>query len=224
MRFPNETTGKVKLMWTFESIIGMDELNTLLDLGFHLPKRCAPLEKATWMAALSTSLEKLSNLRRLYLYYDEVACCADELSSLCPLFNKLEKLNMLGCIFSRVPRWIGHLQNLRHLSLGVKQMVQEDFAIIGTGAPSLLGLDLWIAGIQIETIVIRGSMGFASVKYFEFNYDCISYMSFEAGAMPELQVLKLVFDATEWDKAAPGGLQHPPGLEKIVVERSCYFF
>jgi hypothetical protein len=66
-------------------------------------------------------------------------------------------------------------------------------------------------------------MGFASVKYFEFNYDCISYLSFEAGAMPKLRELKLVFDANEWDiKAVPGGLQHLPRLKKIEAQRSCY--
>jgi hypothetical protein len=209
-------------MCTLESIIGMGKLNNLLDLGFHLPKRWAPLAKATWMAALSTSLEKLSNLRRLVLYYDEVACCADELSSLSPSFNKLEKLDMRGCTFSRVPRWIGHLRNLCVLTIGVKQMVQEDFSIIGIAVPSLLSLTLRIVGALTERITIRGSMGFASLKYFEFDCDCISYLSFEAGAVPELRKLKLVFDANEWDKAAPGGLQHLPRLKKIEAERSCY--
>jgi Leucine-rich repeat (LRR) protein len=220
---PQDTASNVNLVCTLENIIGVDELNThLLDLGFHLPKRCAPLAKATWMAALSTSLEKLSNLRRLVLYYDEVVGCVDQLSSLSPSFYKLEHLHMAGCTFSRVPRWIGHLRNLRELTLGVKQMVQEDFAIIGTGSPSLLRLFLRIAGILAERIVIRGSMGFASVKYFEFNYDCISHLSFEASAISELRELKLVFDANEWDKAAPGGLQHLPRLKKIVAQRSYY--
>jgi hypothetical protein len=152
-----------------ESIIGMGQLTALSELGFIFPKGCASLEKVACMEALSTSLEKLINLRKLQMSYDEVAWRVDVLSSLSPPFYNLEELNMNGCTFSRVPRWLGHLHNLRNLSLGVKQMVQEDFAIIGRGAPSLLSLTIRIAGILTEMILIRGSMGFASVKYFEFR-------------------------------------------------------
>jgi hypothetical protein len=195
---------------TLGSVIGIGQLTALSALVLTFPNGCAPLEKAACMESLSTSLEKLGNLRKLHTSSDKVAWRVDVLSSLSPTFHKLEVLDMGGCTFSRVPRWIGHLQNLRYLSLGVKQMVEEDFAIIGTGAPSLLILILRIAGLLTERIVIRDSMGFTVVRYFEFKCDSISHLSFEAGAMPELKKLKVLFDANEWDKAAPGGLQHLP--------------
>jgi hypothetical protein len=31
-----------------------------------------------------------------------------------------------------------------------------------------------------------------------------------------------VFDANEWDKATPGGLQHLPSLKEMEAQRSCY--
>ena len=185
MRLPDGNIGKLNLLHTLhtlylqtnplESVIGMGQLTCLSDLRFTFPKGCAPLEKVACMEALSTSLEKLSNLRKLHMSisYGAVAWPADSLCSVSPTFHNLEELHMSECTFSRLPRWIDRLQSLRMLSLGVKQMAQEDFAIIGTGAPSLLILTLRIAVILTERVAIRGSMGFASVKYFQFNYDCI---------------------------------------------------
>jgi hypothetical protein len=117
---------------------------------------------------------------------------------------------MVGCRFSRVPKWIGHLQKLRTLHLGAKQIFQEDVAIIERGSSSLIQLGLQITSIPTERIVIGGSTGFPLVKLFDFDCDGISHLTFEEGAMPELRELSLAFDADKWDKAAPGGLQHLP--------------
>ncbi|CAO2205508.1 unnamed protein product [Urochloa humidicola] len=208
---------------SLESLISLDKLTAMSDLRLSFPKECEQVPKATWMDALSTCLEKLGNLRQLYLHYGEVAWRADKLSSLSPPFHNLEQLVIGGCTFPRVPRWIGHLKNLRVLWLGVKQLLQGDVAIIGGGAPSLVTLGLRIAGILTERIVIGGSTGFQIVKYFEFNCDGVSHLTFETGAMPELRKLELVFDVEEWDKEAPNGLCHLPCLEKIVAQKACYY-
>jgi hypothetical protein len=50
----------------------------------------------------------------------------------------------------------------------------------------------------------------------------MSFLAFEAGAMPALRELELVFDADEWDKAAPAGLEHLPSLKKIKAQMACY--
>ncbi|CAL5009429.1 unnamed protein product [Urochloa decumbens] len=214
-------------MDSLESIIGLGELTTLSDLGLYFNNVCEPLSKATWMAALSSSLEKLGNLKQLNVWHgdpESFALCADPLSSLSSSFYNLELLNIRGFIFSKVPKWIGHLQNLCVLSLGVKHIFQEDVAIIGTRLPSLRTLSLRITGVLTESIVIGGSTGFLVVKWFQFDCDRISYLTFEQGAMPELQVLKLVFDGEEWDKAAPGGLQYLGSLEKIEARRAYYSY
>jgi Leucine-rich repeat (LRR) protein len=230
-------TGKMKSLCTFhgfvaphdssESIVALGELTALSDLQFYLTERWALLEKKTeCVAALSNSLEKLCNLKRLVMSMYEapegIAWCADELSSLSPAFRKLEHLRMSGCRFSRVPKWIGHLQKLRVLDLGAKQIFQEDVAIIGRGSSSLIWLSLQITSIPTERIVIGGSTGFPLVKVFDFDCDGISYLTFEEGAMPELRELRLAIDTDKWDKAAPGGLQHLPSLEKIQACWSTY--
>ncbi|KAF8712598.1 hypothetical protein HU200_028352 [Digitaria exilis] len=49
--------------------------------------------------------------------------------------------------------------------------------------------------------------------------DGMSYVTFEAGAMPSLWMLSLGIDPDEWDKdtAIPDGLQHLSGLKEICV-------
>ncbi|TVU34571.1 hypothetical protein EJB05_16407, partial [Eragrostis curvula] len=115
---------------SFERIIGLGEFNALSELNLYFPKGWASLPKATWMAALSISLEKLCNLKQLNIkpndMHKPIALCADALSSLSPPFLNLERLYVqYGCTFSKVPRWIGRLHNLHELSLGAKQKAAD---------------------------------------------------------------------------------------------------
>ncbi|KAJ1266813.1 hypothetical protein BS78_07G007300 [Paspalum vaginatum] len=208
-------------MDSLENIIGLGELTALSDLEFWLPKRCAPLVEAAWMAALAASLEKLHNLRQLVTRRSfDIGYCADALSSLSPPFRNLEQLDLRDWTFSRVPKWIGHLHNLCELQISVKQILQEDVVIMGTQLPRLLILGLQILGIPKERIVVGGSTAFPGVKRFSFDCGMVSYLTFEAGAMPELRVLDLAVYVDEWDRAAPGGLQHLPRLVQIGATRA----
>ena len=112
--------GFILPMDSLEGIIGLGELTALSDLKFYFPNRCTGLSKAAWMTALSTSLDKLGNLKQLRVdSFEHVALQADALSSLSPPFRNLELLDLqYGCTFSRVPRWMGHLHNLRELFIG----------------------------------------------------------------------------------------------------------
>jgi len=182
------------------------------------------LSKAAWMTALSTSLDKLGNLKQLRVPVGQepVALRADALSSLSPPFRNLELLDLkYGCTFSQVPRWIGHLHSLRELYIGAKRVLEEDVALIGTRLPSLIRLSLRIPGVPTERIVIGGSTGFPVLQRFGFDCDGMSFLAFEAGAMPALRELELVLDADQWDKAAPAGLHHLLSLEKITTWREC---
>ncbi|CAO2200291.1 unnamed protein product [Urochloa humidicola] len=179
------------------------------------------------MTTLITSLDNLGNLKQLTLWGSieiRVALCGDALLSLSAPFHNLETLELQhGCTFSRVPWWIGHLCNLRDLSLGVKQVLQEDVAIIGTRLPSLINLRLRIPIIPSESIMIQGSTGFRALKGFQLDCDGMSFLRFEAGAIPELRKLCVILDTVEWDEAAPGGLQYLPSLEEItIIWMSCY--
>ncbi|RLN04024.1 hypothetical protein C2845_PM13G00470 [Panicum miliaceum] len=229
--------GKVKLLRTLrwfilpmdslEGIIGLGELTSLSDLELSFPNVSTELLKAAWMTALSDSLGKLGNLKQLRVsppnLLKAVALRADALSSLSPPFRNLELLILHhGCTFSRVPRWIGHLHSLRELWLGAKHVLEEDVTIIGTKLPSLIHLSLRIPGVLRERIIIGGSTGSPVLRGFLFDCDGMSSLSFEAGAMPALRELRLILDANEWDKAAPGGLHHLPSLEKITTRRALY--
>jgi len=215
-------------MDSLEGIIGLGELTALSDLEFCFPSGCTGLSKAAWMTALSTCLDKLGNLKQLRVsrfdvFKQEVALRADALSSLSPPFRNLELLDLgYVCTFPRVPRWIGHLHSLRELYIGAKRVLEEDVALIGTRLPSLICLSLRIPGVPTERIVIGGSTGFPVLQGFGFDCDGMSFLAFEAGAMPALRELELVLDAHEWDKAAPAGLHHLLSLEKITTMRACY--
>ncbi|CAD6260976.1 unnamed protein product [Miscanthus lutarioriparius] len=115
-----------------------------------------------------------------------------------------------------VPRWIGGLQKLSWLSLGVMQMPQDDIDIIGA-VPCLMSLELWIPGMSTGRMVIGGTTGFNALHYFHFNCDVASYLTFEDGAMPTLRELLLILDSHKWDKATPHGLQYLASLKKITV-------
>ncbi|KAL6857109.1 hypothetical protein ACP4OV_018491 [Aristida adscensionis] len=222
-----EGIGKVKLLHTLkefcvltsssESIEGLGELTNLEELRIHnsvgLPRT------PRWIAALNSSLGKLSNLKILYVKYSiDGHFCADALSSCAyPPFSKLGELNLSGLTFSRVPRWLGDLCSLRLLLLGVKKILQEDVDMIGTRLPSLVRLGLRIPAFQTDRVVIAGSTGFRVLKFFSLDCDGMSWLTFEAGAMPKLGEIQLELDPGKWDVAVPAGLEHLCSLQKIEL-------
>nr|CAB3481819.1 unnamed protein product [Digitaria exilis] len=162
-----DSIGEVKSLRTLSGFtVPMDSLESL-HLCFTRAMQRA--EEATWMTALSTSLDKLCGLKKLRMdpsdIFQSVALCADDaLGSLSPAFRNLEVLDVgYGCTLSRVPRWIGCLRGLCELQLGAKQLLQEDVAIMGTRLPSLVYLSLRIPGIPTGRITVGGSTGFPSL-------------------------------------------------------------
>lgn len=174
----------------------------------------------TWIAALHSSLVKLRNLKCLYVSSFLVSYCADPLSSFAPPFRNLKLLHLSGCTFSKVPRWIGDLHNLHSLRIGVKEVPKfscQDVGIIGK-LPCLIHLQLRISCVLTERLLIGGSTGFSVLKNFLLECDGVSYLTFEAGAMPQLQALWLGLDSNEWDKATPVGMEHLSSLKKITIQ------
>ncbi|XP_062195693.1 disease resistance protein RGA5-like [Phragmites australis] len=202
---------------TPENIKGISELTNLAELNLNCKREesgCVPT--ATWMAALSSSLEKLSNLKCLLLWSSRNAFCADAMSSFSPPFRNIEKLYLRALTLPRVPRWISDLRSLRALDLGVKEITCEDVVgIIGT-LPVLARLHLRIPGVPAERIVI-GSTVFTVLKWFGFDCDGASCITFEAGAMPNLRNFLLRINPREWDNATPVGLEHLSSLKEIYV-------
>jgi len=83
--------------------------------------------------------------------------------------------------------------------------------------PSLVRLHLHIHGVPKDKIIIRGR-GFPVLKHFTVGCFRISYLAFEAGAMPKLERLELCFNAHRWDRygGVPAGIEYLSGLKEIV--------
>ncbi|CAL5009180.1 unnamed protein product [Urochloa decumbens] len=178
--------------------------------------------EAIWMPALSCSLEKLGNLKRLRMVSISKTCDGDALSLVSSPSHKLEFLE-LGLNFSRVPRWMGDLHNLRSLRLGLvlKETAtcscwEEEIGIIGR-LPSLVKLWLRMPIALAKRILICRSTGFMVLEQFFLECDGISYLTFEAGAMPTLWKIRLSFDPDGWDKVIPAGLHNLSRLKEIHV-------
>nr|CAB3462715.1 unnamed protein product [Digitaria exilis] len=127
---------------------------------------------------------------------------------------------MFDPLFSRIPKWIVQLHSLNDLRLTIEVVEDADVGLLEL-LPSLMYLHLHIEGAPKDRILIREGSGlFPVLKRFIFACRMISYLSFEAGAMPMLETLDLYFNAHGWDKhgAAPAGIEHLSGLKEIYVD------
>jgi hypothetical protein len=205
-------------MSSLESTKGISKLTNLEQLRLDCEKDetgCVP----TWMATLSSSLEKLSNLQHLSLGSLRSSFCADAMMSLfSPPSEKIEKLDLEALTFSRVPGWISALPSLCSLSLRVKEMPSADMVGIIGKLEFLTYLLLEIPGILNERILVPGIPGlFKLLECLHFICDGPSCLTFEEGAMPKLRKLQLVVNPRKWDKATPVGLEHLSSLNEIQV-------
>ncbi|WVZ94482.1 hypothetical protein U9M48_040369 [Paspalum notatum var. saurae] len=196
---------------SLENIVGLRKLTNLTDLSLH-----CHTESLEYVTALGCSLLKLRNLKNLSVSCTFGGSYADALAFPLISLGNLELIDLSGCTFSQIPSiWV--LGQLRQLRLGARQILQEDIVMLGTKLHYLVKLHLRTAGALTERMVISGSTGFVVLKVFELESDEISYLTFEAGAMPRLQKLWLAFDPSSWDRATPAGLQHLSSLKQIYV-------
>ncbi|KAG8090319.1 hypothetical protein GUJ93_ZPchr0011g28401 [Zizania palustris] len=129
----------------------------------------------------------------------------------------LQRLELLPCMFSKLPKWIGQLGNLCILKISVIEVANTDVDVLG-GLLALTVLLLYVLYEPAEWIVFKGG-GFLVLKYFKFACR-VSWLKFEAGAMPNLQKLKLRFDVRRPDQhgTIPVGIEHLSGLEEISAK------
>ncbi|OEL34436.1 putative disease resistance protein [Dichanthelium oligosanthes] len=205
-------------MSSTDTIIEIGALTNLRDLQLqfnHIRQSESGDEEARQStAALRSSLEKLRDLRYLRIMHDG---CLDELSSLSTTPFLLRRFVTSWGWHSRLPKWIGELHSLHHLELSVKEMLGDDIRILAQ-LPSLTSLSVKIQANPKESMVIRRT-GFSVLKHFEIRCSRVSYLTFEEGAMPRLQMLEIYFNASGWDRhgAAPAGIEHLSGLKEISV-------
>lgn len=114
--------------------------------------------------------------------------------------------------FSKVPKWVGELQKLQVLKIAVKELPIDDFLVLAR-LPALTNLGLRTQVSPKVSIIIHGTT-FPALKYFK--YWCRTpRLTFEAGAMPKLERLKLRFKEIF---ETPSSIAHLLGLKEIFLE------
>nr|XP_020157209.1 disease resistance protein RGA5-like [Aegilops tauschii subsp. strangulata] len=197
------------------NLMGLGKLTNLqnLQLTCSTVQPAENLEKN--MQLLGTVLEKLSILQSVTLVpatgssnvntlQDDtgasnmiISCDGFSSASPAPAHLRRLKLSRGCCIFSRLPRWVGELAQLRILKIAVKELSKEDTDIL-KGLPALAVLSLHVMTTSPEMIVF-GKGGFSVLIYFKFTCT-VPWLKFEENAMPNLQKLRLGFNATTVDK------------------------
>lgn len=202
---------------TVDNIKGLGEMTNLkyLILDCYL----LPNDMERRMDALCSSLGRLCGLKDLLV---RLIGCIDELLPLStpPSSYRLERLSVLPtCWFSRVPSWIGELRNLTELQCRVVTLQNDGVSILAK-LPSLTHLDIKIRNATDEMIIITGKGGFPALKSFKLLLSSVSYLTFQDGAMSNLQRITVMFNAkgSEHNGFTPAGIEHLTSLEEFTAE------
>ncbi|KAM3316628.1 hypothetical protein ACQJBY_034643 [Aegilops geniculata] len=207
-------------LYKLDNIRGLGELTNLKFLFLTCGVRKDDWERR--MDALCSSLGNLCHLENLFV--DLIGC----IDGFMPLFPppahyRLERLIMQWrCWFSRVPSWMGELHNLCQLKFKVAELLTDGVGILAE-LPALTHLDVETGKATNKVISIeRGA--FPSLKSFKLLLSSASYLTFQAGAMPRLQRLKLKFNVhgSEQTGAAPAGLEQLLELEELTAKICCH--
>ncbi|KAG2630940.1 hypothetical protein PVAP13_3KG560751 [Panicum virgatum] len=187
------TLGQFELGNSLDSIKGLRELTNLTNLEISFNYSKSGDEAAARCREVMRALENLCNLKHLHIdsHNKLVRSCLDVWRSVPP-----------------------HLE-----SFHAREVLEDDVGML-SHLPSLIHLVLNIRRAPENKIIVSGGSGsFPILKHFTIVYGRISYLTFEAGAMPKLERLELCFNAKGCDKygAAPAGIEHLPGLKEISV-------
>ncbi|KAK8453154.1 hypothetical protein SEVIR_5G238300v4 [Setaria viridis] len=121
--------------------------------------------------------------------------------------------------FSRVPKWMGKLGNLRILKISVRELLRDGVNILGD-LYALTALSLYLHMAPVKRIVFDNKAGFAALKYFKLICSTVPCLKFEMYTLPNLKRLKLGFSAHRVDQhgTTPISIEHLPGLEEISAK------
>ena len=194
---------------SIDSIRGLGQLTNLRDL-----KLCysgtAISNTALCIDALRSALEMLCKLKHLYMYWPGI--CGSGLSLLNPSPRHLQTLELIYWCFPKVPEWIAELRELQVLKIAIRELSMDGFLVLAR-LPALTNLGLRTQVSPRESMTIY-SMAFPALKYFK--YWCRTpRLTFEAGAMPKLERLKLRFKEIF---ESPWGVEHLLGLKEVFLE------
>jgi hypothetical protein len=226
--FPNGI-GRSRLMrtlWGFEleknsveNIKGLGEMTSLRDFAFQWMGEDL-VEGARLMDVLHSSLQRISGSLRILRMYKRSGSSVylDGWSTFSPPPIHLREMWMWGCVFSTVPKWFGHLRELKSLGFCARGAGFKDNGVaILAGLPSLVFLDLCLEEPLEERMHIPGSgMAFRALKEFVF-YCEHPLLTFKVGAMPMLKKLDLRLRLSSCEDPLEGIEHLPAGLKDIMI-------
>jgi hypothetical protein len=207
---------------SLDNIKGLRELTNLTNVEIGYPAHASTNrdEFAARCTELVHALGNICSLKCLLINSHlpvTLRACLDEWCSVPASFIHLQSFHAkFFPWFSRVPGWIAQHHSLYDLELSVQDVYEDDLGVLSQ-LPSLVHLHLHIHGTPKDKIIIRGR-GFPVLKHFTVRCMRISYLTFEAGAMPKLERLKLCFNAQGWDRygGVPAGIECLSGLKEII--------
>jgi hypothetical protein len=201
---------------SLEDIKGLSKLTNLKEL--KLGRLLGQFLTVEHVDALVSSIGMLQDLRYLSLV-GRNECDGDyfQLDSLPNPPLRLVELYLERWTCRRVPKWFGELICLRVLRLRVLHLSSDEVRVLGE-LPSLVEASFNVLDVSQDKVLV-GSGSFPVLEQVRFSSDgdVCAYLSFEAGAMPKLQKLTLVFPWKEWRGATPVGMECLPCLEHIYV-------
>ncbi|PVH63558.1 hypothetical protein PAHAL_2G055300 [Panicum hallii] len=195
-------------------------------------KRSTPAEGTRYKEYLSnmaSSLCKLGRLRSLSVKVDPESSEDFSLDSAGDVPASLRRFQVTGHFLSKVPNWAPSLVNLQCLTLHVKAFEAQDLMALGR-LPILVFLRL-VAHESFQgttsRVTISGADGFPKLR--RFDYGCATPVRFEAGAMPEIKKLILLFSYFKASWAVrntdfflyPVGIQHLTSLDSVCCLLYC---
>ncbi|RLN33126.1 Disease resistance protein RPM1 [Panicum miliaceum] len=188
--------------------------------------RSAPAEGIRYkeyLSIMASSLCKLGRLRSFSVEVDPESSedfCLDSGGDVIPA--SLRRFQVTGHFLSKVPNWVPSLVNLQCLTLHVKELEAQDLMALGR-LPILVFLRLVAQeSFQGTRVAISGADGFQRLR--QFHYGCATPIRFEAGAMPEIKKLILMFNYFKASWAVrnntdfflyPVGIQHLASLDSV---------
>ncbi|KAM3206424.1 hypothetical protein ACQJBY_061866 [Aegilops geniculata] len=216
------------------SMGGLGKLNYLEDLYLTVPSRPSYVEERS-MEALGSLIGGHDNLKSVQVVAhrssvrnalvrgaSKVTISWDDLAP--PPFLQRFEYSLRSCIiFYSIPKWVGKLDSLCILKISVRELMMSCVDIL-RGLTSLTALSLYVQRAPIEGVIF-GKAGFLVLKYFKLRcMSGISWLKFEADAMPNLWKLKLVFNSIpRMDQQHRCGtaliiIEHMPDLKEISVK------
>nr|QZA87369.1 stem rust resistance protein CC-NB-LRR [x Triticosecale sp. Coorong] len=186
---------------SYNFLQGLGQLKNLRKLGINY-RGVAHEDKEV----IASSLGKLctQNLCSLTMWNDDDDFLLNTWCTSPPL--NLRKLVIWGCIFPKVPHWVGSLVNLQKLHLEVGRGTRhEDICILGA-LPALFTLGLRGSekqpSCENRRLAVSGEAGFRCLRKFKYwRWGDWMDLMFTAKCMPRLEKLKIIFYGHAEDEA-----------------------